>query len=50
MASNVKDDATAKEREKAMESLNSILKSNKGSKPRDFKEGLGQGGMLYIKC
>lgn len=32
-----------KEREKAMESLNSMLKSNKGTKPRNFREGLNHG-------
>lgn len=31
------------EREQAMESLNSILKSGKGTKPRNFRSGLGHG-------
>ena len=36
-----------KERKKAEESLNSILKSGQGSKPRNFREGVGTGGTLF---
>ena len=32
-----------KEREQAMESLESMLHSNKGTKPRNFREGLSHG-------
>ncbi|CAB9513376.1 protein DnaJ [Seminavis robusta] len=36
-------EAQQKEREEAMGSLESILKSNKGTKPRNFREGLTHG-------